>query len=138
MSLQERENLPEPELFQPSPHLDEEVNRNIIQSEIEGGVKVTDMSVGTKLLIQTQNHLYTLEKRGEDEYYISGHPIYCDEPTQIRVHGSTWGGAMLKTQYVGRGMHLEFAVPGHLPITTSLIKEVKETTADDPSPRKVN
>jgi hypothetical protein len=33
---------------------------------------------------------------------------------------------MLKEQFIGRGMHLEFRHPNYLPITTSRILEVRE------------
>lgn len=38
----------------PNPHLDDEVNRNFIQSEIEGGVYLRDLPVAGRLEIQTE------------------------------------------------------------------------------------
>jgi hypothetical protein len=46
---------------------------------------------------------------------------------QVAIAGSTWGGSMLKLQYVGRGMHLEFRHPEYsTPIITSPIQEIRD------------
>jgi hypothetical protein len=51
--------------------------------------------------------------------------VFCPEPTLVTIHGSTWGGSMIKADYIGRGMHLEFGHPANLPITTSMILQVR-------------
>jgi hypothetical protein len=46
---------------------------------------------------------------------------------QVAISGSTWGGSMLKLQFVGRGMHLEFRHPEYpTPIVTSPIQEIRD------------
>jgi hypothetical protein len=111
----------------PHPHLGDEVNRAIIQSEIEGGVHLKDLPVESRLEIETQNHLYTLVNLGGGDALISGHPEYCPEPVRVHIHGSSWGGSMLKTAFVGRGMHLEFRHPNYPePIVTSRIVEIRQ------------
>lgn len=115
------------EHFLPNPHLGESVNRNIIQSEIEGGVYLRDLPDETTLEIETQNRFYTLVTRGGGLALISGHPKFCPEPVLVRINGSNWGGSMLKAAFVGRGMHLEFQHPSFpRPIITSRIIEVRE------------
>jgi len=114
-----------PELFEPSPHLSDFVNRHIVQSEIEGGVHLQEMAPGTVLEIETQNRAYTLEYQGEGQALISGHPIFCPKPVLVTIQGSTWGGSMIKTGFIGRGMHLEFRHPEYEPITTSMILQVR-------------
>jgi hypothetical protein len=123
------EHLRIPDPFIPSPHLDDDLNRSIIESEVEGGVHLRDVRPGTVLEIRTQNRSYTLEYRGDNLAYISGHPVYCPEPVLVNIHGSTWGGSMLKEHFVGRGMHLEFGHPVHESIVTSIIEEVTERLA---------
>src|SRR5579864_8583886 len=108
-----------PTLYVPSPHLCDAVNRRIVQSEIEGGVHLRDVTPGTVLEVKTQNRSYTLQYRGSGQALISGHPVFCPEPTLVSIHGSTWGGSMLKEKFIGRGMHLEFGRPERQPITTS-------------------
>jgi hypothetical protein len=114
-------------MFTPHPNLNDDVNSNIVQSEIEGGVSLGDLSPSTVLEIETQNHRYTAVFLGESQAMISGHPEYCPEPTLVAIAGSTWGGSMLKLRYIGRGMHLEFSHPEyHSPIVTSRIQAVRE------------
>ena len=111
----------------PSPHLGDRVNHNIIRSEIEGGVDLCQFPVSSKLEIRTSNRSYHLVNRGNGHALLTGHPEYCPTPTLVRVSGSNWGGSMLKTAFVGRGMHLEFHCRGHkAPIITSRIEEIRE------------
>jgi hypothetical protein len=117
-----------PRFFIPSPHLCDAVNSRIVQSEIEGGVHLRDVVPGTVLEVRTQNREYTIQYQGSGQALISGHPVFCPEPVLVNIHGSTWGGSMLKERFIGRGMCLEFAHPTYLPITTSVIVEVRETT----------
>lgn len=114
-------------MFIPHPNLSDEVNGNIIRSEIEGGVSLGDLPPSTVLEIQTQHHRYTAVFLGESQALLSGHPEYCPEPVLVAIAGSTWGGSMLKLRYIGRGMHLEFCHPEYrTPIVTSRIQEVRE------------
>ncbi len=115
----------QPCLFAPNPYLSDAVNRNIVQSEIEGGVHLRDVPPGTVLEVETENRAYKIRYEGLGRAFISGHPVFCPEPTLVTIHGSTWGGSMIKTDYIGRGMHLEFTHPSLLPITTSMIVQVR-------------
>jgi len=112
--------------FAPNPHWSDRVNRNIIQSEIEGGVYLRDLPRGAVLEIETQDWTCTLEYCGDNEARVSGHPKFCPEPVRVSVAGSTWGGSMLKQFYIGRGMQLEFTHPVHERILTSRIVEIRE------------
>ena len=112
-------------VFEPNPHLADSINHRIVQSEIEGGVHLRNMAPGTVLEVETQNRAYRIEYQGLGRALISGHPVFCPKPTPVVIHGSTWGGSMLKAGYIGRGMHLEFGHPQYEPITTSLILEVR-------------
>lgn len=118
-------SVPVPKLFMPHPGFSDEVNRNIIQMEIEGGVHLDDLGEGTVLEVETQNHWYTIVNRGQGEALISGHPQYCPDPVPVRIEGSTWGGSMLKVRFIGRGMHLEFRHPTYRTILTSRIVEIR-------------
>jgi hypothetical protein len=114
-------------MFTAHPNLSDEVNGNIIQSEVEGGIALGDLPPSTVLEIQTQNHRYTAVFLGESQVLISGHPEFCPEPVLVAIAGSTWGGSMLKLRYIGRGMHLEFCHPEYrTPIVTSRIQDVRE------------
>jgi hypothetical protein len=63
-----------PNLFMPHPCFSAEVNRNIAQSEIEGGVHLDELSEGAVLEVETQHHLYTIVKHAREKALISGHP----------------------------------------------------------------
>lgn len=115
-------------MFTPHPNLADEVNDAIVQSEIEGGVFLHDLPPSTVLEIQTLHHCYTAVLLGGSEALLSGHPEFCPSPVQVAIAGSTWGGSMLKLQYVGRGMHLEFRHPEYAtPIVTSPIQEIRDS-----------
>jgi hypothetical protein len=117
-------------MFAPHPNLSDDVNGNIVQSEIEGGVFLEGLPPDTVLQIRTQHHFYTALFLGEGAALISGHPEYCPEPVQVTIAGSTWGGSMLKMRFIGRGMHLEFHHPAYsTPIITSAIQEIRERIA---------
>jgi hypothetical protein len=110
----------------PHPNLSDEVNHNIIQSEVEGGVYLRDLQPGAVLAIQTRNRSYRLVNLSEEYSLISGHPEFCPEPVEVQVQGCTWGGSMLKAKYVGRGMHLEFIHPVHRTVITSQIVDIQQ------------
>jgi hypothetical protein len=115
-----------PNLFLPHPNLSDEINHNIAQSEIEGGVYLKDLPDESILEIETQNRSYTLVNRGQGQALICGHPEFCPQPVLVRIEGSNWGGSMLKASFLGRGMHLEFRHPEYQrPIVTSRIMEIR-------------
>ena len=118
-------DISDPVLFVAHPHFSDSVNRNIIQSEIEGGVHLRDLPPGSVLSIQTKNRVYEMVVLGDETALLSGHPKFCPEPTEVRIHGSTWGGSMLKMKFLGRGMRLEFARPGHRIILTTRILDIR-------------
>lgn len=99
-----------------------------MESEIEGGVFLPDLPPHTVLKILTRNRCYTAVTLGRGQVLISGHPEYCPQPVQVAISGSTWGGSMLKVDYLGRGMHMEFKHPKfRSPIVTSVIEEICES-----------
>jgi hypothetical protein len=113
-------------VFQPHNNLSDQVNGNIIRSEIEGGVYLRDLPGETTLEVETQNRWYTIVLKRDCEALICGHPRFCPEPVLVSIQGSNWGGSMLKTAYLGRGMHLEFRHPQYKgPIVTSRIVDIR-------------
>ena len=107
------------------PNLSDEINDAIEESETAGGAHLDKLKVGKKLLVQTKNTVYIIDKR-EDGFYISGHPRFCPEPTKCSIPGSTFGGSMIKVGFLGRGMYMEFWIEGLGTMTTSQIQEVQE------------
>jgi hypothetical protein len=105
------------------PNLSDAINRNIAQSEADGGIWLRELKDGDDVSIHTLNTRYTLRKRGET-LTLEGHSKYCPVPTNAHIAGSTWGGSMLKMGFVGVGMHLEFGTDQHPRVTTSRIVSV--------------
>lgn len=126
------------EPYKPHPNLSDAINNAFAEQELLGGVwlkppqgeAVKDepyLATGKTLHVQTRNTLYVIEKRGDDEFYISGSKKYCPEPVKCDILGCNFGGSMLKMNFVGRGMFLEFIVDGtNKTIVTSEISEVTE------------
>jgi hypothetical protein len=103
-----------------------EVNDAYDESEMWGGKDLTKLEVGKKLVVACLDCTLTVERR-EDGLYISGHEKYCPVPTKCRIPGSNFGGSMLRMNFVGRGMYMEFHTDAHPKrIVTSQIQEVTE------------
>ena len=122
-----------PNLFMPHPNLSDEVNRNIAQSEVEGGVNLDTLPDGEVLEVETQNRWYTIVNRGSGRALISGHPKFCPQPVPVRIAGSTWGGSMIKLRFIGRVMHLEFRHPTFQTIITSRVIEIRACPRRSPA-----
>jgi hypothetical protein len=118
-----------PTLFSGDSSFTREVTRHIVRSEIEGGVYLAEIEEGEALEVRTENRSYRIELRDGRAAYISGHPVFCPEPTRVAIHGSSWGGSMLKLAFIGRGMHLEFQHPEYRTITTSRILDIRQAAA---------
>lgn len=117
------------DLFMPHPHFSDEINGNICQSEIEGGVFLDRLPLGAVMEMETQNRIYRLVNCGDHQVLMSGHPQICPEPVLVDIRGSTWGrtaSSMIKLHFIGRGMHLEFHHPGYGVAHTSRIQEIRE------------
>ena len=127
MEIEQMPRCQPPRLFRPHPNLSDEVNSHLVQSQIEGGVRVEDLVPGSWLQVKTQNTCYRILILFGAMALITGHPLFCPRPVLITIHGSTWGGSMLKVRFIGRGMHLEFHHPHYsTPIVTSVIQEIQE------------
>lgn len=105
---------------------DDRVNSAVVQSEIEGGVALDELPRGAVLEVETQNRTYVVEYMGDGKAWLYGHPEFCPEPVLVSLHGSTFGGHMLKMRYIGRGMRMEFRHPELGVIWTSWVQDVRE------------
>lgn len=113
-------------MHQDHPNLSPQINANIRESELAGGIFVKDLPVGKGLRIQTANTLYILRRISDKDYTIEGNQRFCPKPEACCIHGSTWGGSMIKIGFIGRDMHLEFSTVEYPQVTTSVIKEITE------------
>jgi len=92
----------------------------------EEGILVNELSPGALLEIRTKHRIYFLENQGNGQMWIAGHPRFCPRPVLVKVQGSTWGGSMLRMNYIGPGMHLEYRHPRYGLIRTSVIERIRE------------
>lgn len=106
--------------FIPSDHLSDDINLRIMQSERDGGIWLKDIKVNDTLKMVTQNTTYTIKKTADDDYLISGHPKRCPTPVHAFIQGSTWGSSMIRTEFIGIGMHLEVFIADKLTLTSQI------------------
>jgi len=125
MDTQATGSIPDPSLYEVSPFFSDAINRNIVQSEVEGGVFFKDLRPGMALSIQTQSRVYELAIVNDSVALISGHPEICPEPVEVHLQGSTWGGSMIKMRFIGRGMCLEYVHPVLKRCRTSPIADIR-------------
>ena len=56
----------------PHRNLSDQINRQLVQSEIEGGVYLDDLAPGDVIEVETRNHAYKLVNHGFGQALISG------------------------------------------------------------------
>ncbi|MEP7362664.1 MAG: hypothetical protein ABI972_05365 [Acidobacteriota bacterium] len=76
-----------PQLWPVHPNIAPAINHNIVRAEIEGGVHLDEVAPWTVLEIQTHHRVYTMVVLDPHRALILGHPEYCQEPVEVRVHG---------------------------------------------------
>lgn len=98
-----------------------------------GGFKFSTLEPNTKMIVETRNSLYEFIV-GEETTVTGGstpNGVRFPEPTKVRIHGSTYGGSMIRMDWIGEDMHLEFGIVGtDKLIVTSSIKNVILKDAD--------
>ena len=116
------------------PSLSPEINAKIAQTLVEGGADLRKLRPGRELVVTTANTTYRIQKTEEGSprratrYLMTGHPRICPEPTPATIAGSSWGGALLRTAFIGRGMTMEFTANGRDFMSTP-IREIDEVDA---------
>lgn len=103
--------------------LEVSAHRRQVRLDGEGGLRLSGLPDGSRVVVATVNRTYELDLRG-GQVWISGHPHLCPRPVRVRVRGSSWGGSMLRIGYLGPGMRMEFEHPSFRCVTTSRIVSV--------------
>jgi len=101
------------------------VHSNLSDSQI--GLFIRDLSVRTTVFVHTQDSRYILNCLDGEVVTVMGNGKYFnyDEPAPAILHGSTWGGSMIKPGWLGVGMHMEICEIKHRRITTSKITKLQ-------------
>lgn len=77
------------------------------QTELEG-IEIDKIEVGQKIVVQTKNSTYTLERiEGDRKVKVQGGKYFLN-PTEAVMIGSTFGGSLMKLGWIGYMMHIEF------------------------------
>lgn len=81
------------------------------------GLNVSLLESGTKLLVETMNSFYELEILEGKLVNIFGGTrqdgtVRFKKPTQAVVVGSTYGGSMIKVDWIGEDMRMEVHIVG--------------------------
>lgn len=103
-------------------HIDPVILARIEKSKMDGGVFYNELPDNAIVVVTTRNTKYYISKQ---KGTIHGHPKYCPEPTKCHIIGSSWGGGLLKIEWIGKGMLFEFVLEGQEPLTTSEVVSVE-------------
>lgn len=71
------------------------------------GFDITKLKPGTKIYVTTVNNLYTITIIDGCKVKVKGGKYFPDEQEKI-FNGSTWGGSMIKLNWIGYDMCMEF------------------------------
>lgn len=106
---------------------------NLLDSAINeknDGFKFSELSPNTIIFIKTKSSNYEITYSPSSKTLIKGgtlpdHTTRYPEPQEIEIIGSSWGGNMLKLDWIGKNMCLNFIEKSSgKTITTSLIQEL--------------
>ena len=98
------------------------------------GVGLLALEPLTRVDVQTANTLYeiTILDPHEATILIQG-GLHFQQPSEVRLCGSSFGGSLLKLRWIGCGMHLE-VMSDDTKVVTSRIQSVTVRDSDLPGP----
>lgn len=101
-----------------------DTEKAIARSEKDGGVWMRDIPRDGVAQVKVGDIVLEI-KNSRDGWMIKGHPKMCPDWRRCCIHGSTWGGSMLKMDFLGVGMHIEMTIQGNDGIIlTNTVKEI--------------
>lgn len=116
-------------------YIDPEMERLIREQENKSGLNVTGLEKGTKLNVETNNSIYRIVVVDGREITIMGGmtkdgEIRFPKPIPAMFIGSTWGGSMMKIDWIGQDMNMEIII-GQEVLYTSRVKNVEIESPDN-------
>lgn len=95
------------------------LSHKIEEQDRHGGINIEDVEHGASLRIHTINSEYHIRKINDHQMTIQGGR--WPEITNMIFHGSTWGGSIMKTKWIGFKMHMEFTIEGKRYVTSPVV-----------------
>ena len=91
----------------------DEVAKQVKEAKNKHGFMVSKLDFGTKIILHTVCSRYEIQLHTNQKAFISGgnrpdKSIRFPGPVEIIILGSSWGGSMIQTDWVGKSMHFEF------------------------------
>lgn len=96
------------------------------------GFNISTLNRGTILRVKTMNSEYVIQLLEKNKVLVQGGK-YFEQPTKAVFKGSTWGGSMLKLEWIGKNMSMEFGYSlknGLDTVLTSGVQAVKVIPED--------
>lgn len=117
-------------------YLDDETRTLIEEQEKLEGVFLSKLEPNTHLEVVTKNSVYQITTVEGILVNIKGGfrsdgTIRYETPRPAFIHGSTWGGSLLKLGWLGLGMNLEISENTFERIVTSTILSIRITAPDE-------
>ena len=89
------------------------------------GVELGELEPLTIVLVWTWNSLYRLIVEEGGDVLLQGGPFF-PEPTPAHVDGASTGGNLLKAEWIGVGLLMEFRVSGKRIVTSPVVSITTE------------
>lgn len=91
----------------------DEVAKQISEAKNEKGFLISKLPSNIRIVLQTQKSKYEIENIEKENAIITGGTmpdgsVRFWKPTQITLIGSSWGGTMMRLNWIGKNMRFEF------------------------------
>lgn len=91
----------------------DEVAKQLSETKAEKGFSISKLAPNLRIILQTQKSKYEIEYWENNIGLITGgtrsdNTIRFLTPTKIKLLGSSWGGTMLRMDWIGKDMKFEF------------------------------
>lgn len=88
----------------------------------DSGIDLSKLKPGTWIEAKTKNNVYEITILGDGKVKIKGGK-YFSEPVERYFHGSTWGGSIIRANWIGYLMNMEIEnKPRRRPIITTPVR----------------
>lgn len=100
----------------------------ILKQQEQRGIQLDRLPLGAHIVLKTTNSTYVIKPEKGDWLIKGGN--YFPEETCVTISGSTWGGSMIKSNWIGKDMFLEIWRHDGRPLLTSTIRQANIIFAD--------